>query len=392
MIGAVSLLSPFSDELEIICNVTITNSIDDPIDRDYLRFSVIDNEIVSLSLIKSAPSDGSFNPVARLLRGDGTAVAGSCGTFSLGNTTELLDCGPLPATGNPYRLEVVDRFFDGSGTYRASVNFLTSGCPPCGPITLSQSSQSFTPDAGAGSVNIIAQQPCNWTATSNAGFINITSDVGGSGSGTVSYSVDENFGASPRSGTMTIAGRIFIVYQGVRFNDVLPSHTFYELIGKLSAHGITTGCGNGNFCPEDPVTREQMAAFIIRALGQFNPPAPISQRFGDVPPSNFFYSFINEMAIRQITLGCGGGNYCPTDTVTREQMAAFIIRALGTFSPPVPASQRFSDVPPSNFFYNFIDRMAVLGITLGCGPNIYCPTDPVTRGQMAAFLVRAFGL
>ena len=73
-------------------------------------------------------------------------------------------------------------------------------------------------------------------------------------------------------------------------------------------------------------------------------------------------------------------------------MAAFIIRAFGEFNPPLPATQRFLDVPPSNPFYSFIDRMAALGITLGCGGGNYCPDLEVSRAQMAAFLVRAFNL
>ena len=57
------------------------------------------------------------------------------------------------------------------------------------------------------------------------------------------------------------------------------------------------------------------------------PPTPAMQRFADVPPSNPFYAHIEEMAVRGITLGCGGGNYCPTASVTRAQMAAFLVRA-----------------------------------------------------------------
>jgi hypothetical protein len=95
-----------------------------------------------------------------------------------------------------------------------------------------------------------------------------------------------------------------------------------------------------------------------------------------------------------ITVGCQVSPplYCPSDPVKRDQMAAFIIRGLGEFSPPTPATQRFTDVPPSNPFYNFIDRLAVLGITQGCGGGNYCPNLPTTRAQMAAFLVRAFKL
>jgi hypothetical protein len=82
--------------------------------------------------------------------------------------------------------------------------------------------------------------------------------------------------------------------------------------------------------------------------------------------------------------------------VLREQMAAFLIRALHDpgYVPPPPASQRFNDVPPSNPFYAYIEEMAVRGITTGCSasPPLYCPSDTVTRAQMAAFLVRAFNL
>jgi hypothetical protein len=76
-------------------------------------------------------------------------------------------------------------------------------------------------------------------------------------------------------------------------------------------------------------------------------------------------------------------------------MAAFIIRALGVFDPPVPAMQRFADVASQNVFYPFVDQMYLRGITVGCNPpasTLYCPADVVTRAQMAAFLVRAFQL
>jgi hypothetical protein len=169
---------------------------------------------------------------------------------------------------------------------------------------------------------------------------------------------------------------------------------FYNEIERLSARGITLGCGGGNYCPNETVTRGQMAAFIIKALGDFNPPTPSVQRFADVPLTNPFSAFIEQMAVRQITSGCGGGNYCPQDPVLRGQMAVFIIRALHApgYVPPAPAMQRYGDVPPSNPFYRYIDEMATRGITSGCGGGNYCPTMPVSRGQMAAFLVRAFNL
>jgi VCBS repeat protein/all-beta uncharacterized protein/S-layer family protein len=264
-------------------------------------------------------------------------------------------------------------------------------------FTLGAPSVSFTASGGTGSVTVTAANGCTWTATSNnRNLISVTGGSIGTGTGTVTFTVAANTATTIRSGTIRIAGQTFTVVQGAAFLDVPVGHLFYEQIGKLSARGVTVGCGNGNFCPEAAVTREQMAAFIIRAMGEFNPPAPPNQQFNDVPPSNLFYNFIGRMAALGITSGCSASPplYCPGATVTREQMAAFIIRGIGEFNPPVPGSQRFNDVPSTNLFYNFIDRMAVLGITSGCStsPPLYCPSATVTRGQMAVFIVRAFNL
>jgi hypothetical protein len=261
-----------------------------------------------------------------------------------------------------------------------------SGCT----YTLSAADASFSASAGTGSFNVITQGGCPFVPISNDSWITVTGVVGS----TVNYSVAANVITSPRTGTITIAGQTFTVLQGAAFSDVPLNHPFYTEIGKLSARRITLGCDGSNYCPELIVTRQQMAAFIIRALGDFNPPPPAQQRFLDVPPANPFYAFIEQMAIRQITLGCGGGNYCPGDPVLRDQMAAFIIRALHDpgYIPPQPAMQRFLDVGPGNAFYAHIEEMAVRQITLGCGGGNYCPGLAVTRGQMAAFLVRAFNL
>lgn len=290
--------------------------------------------------------------------------------------------------------EVTD---DLDGVSRPQGSAYDTGCfelPQC-TISLSPGSAAFARNGGSASITVTATDSCSWIAVTGAGFITITSGSG-TGNGTINYSVSGNNGSSIRSGTITVGGSVFTVYQAVDFNDVPPTHLFYTEISKIYARGITVGCGGGNYCPDQAVTREQMAAFIVRALGEFNPPIPPSQRFNDVPPSNNFYPFIDRLAALQITLGCSSSPplYCPSSNVTREQMAAFIIRALGEFNPPDPPTQRFNDVPPSNIFYNFIDRMAVRGIAFGCSttPPLYCPSDSVTRAQMAAFLVRAFNL
>lgn len=254
---------------------------------------------------------------------------------------------------------------------------------------------SVTAVGGSFSFTLNTSDPgCEWSVFSSAPWLHVNGPSQGTGITTIFYSVDANATSSNRIGYIFAANQFFTLYQGVQFNDVPVGSPFYEEIEKLSARGVTLGCGNGNYCPNDSVIREQMAAFIVRARGEFNPPTPASQRFNDVPPDNIFYNFVDRLAELSITLGCQASPplYCPADVVKRDQMAAFIIRGLGEFSPPTPATQRFADVPPSNPFYNFIDRMAVLGITQGCGGGNYCPSLAVTRAQMAAFLVRAFKL
>jgi hypothetical protein len=261
---------------------------------------------------------------------------------------------------------------------------------------LSATSIALPANGGTRSFSVQSSTNCDWTATTTDSWINITSGNSGSGNGTVTFDVASHTNASNRSGTIRIGDQTFRVLQGVAFSDVPTNHPFYTEIGKLSARGVTLGCDTGVYCPDSVVTREQMAAFIMRARGEFNQRNPIQQRFTDVPPTHPFYKFIDRMAVLQITTGCDVGIYCPGSDVTREQMAAFIIRALHEpgYDPPTPGTQRFNDVATTHDFYDHIEEMAVRGITLGCSTNppLYCPTSGVTRAQMAAFLVRAFNM
>jgi sugar lactone lactonase YvrE len=277
---------------------------------------------------------------------------------------------------------------------------------PC-PTVLAPTSQSFAASGGTGSVTITLPGACPWSAVNNTpSLITITSASSGMGNGMLTYSVGMNSAPTPRSGTISINGVTFTVLQGAMFDDVPIGHPFYEFIGKLSARGITLGCDSNNYCPDSNVTREQMAIFVERALGTFTPPAgPLVPTFADVPnagATDYSYEFIEDLTARGITLGCATGPprlYCPSAAVTREQAAIVILRALGVFTPPPgPVTPTFADVPNSgatDYGYEFIEEFAARGFTLGCTagpPRLYCPTAAMTRGQMAAFLVRAFNL
>jgi subtilisin-like proprotein convertase family protein len=110
------------------------------------------------------------------------------------------------------------------------------------------------------------------------------------------------------------------------FDDVPCTSPYAPYINQISLEGITAGCGGGNFCPASPVLREQMAVFLLLTLEGtgYTPPSCTMPMFGDVPCTSPYAIWINELARRGITGGCGGGNYCPALNVTREQMAVFL--------------------------------------------------------------------
>jgi hypothetical protein len=189
----------------------------------------------------------------------------------------------------------------------------------------------------------------------------------------------------------------YSIHVGGSFGDVAQIDPFYRFIETLLHNQVTTGCGGDSYCPTSFVTRAQMAVFLmVSKFGpSYLPPAATGTVFADVPLGSFAAAFIEDIASRQITSGCGGGNYCPGDSATREQMAVFLLRTLeGPLYVPPDCTEppTFTDVPCSNGFAKWIEELVLRGITAGCGGGLYCPAQPVTRGQMAVFLTATFGL
>jgi hypothetical protein len=182
--------------------------------------------------------------------------------------------------------------------------------------------------------------------------------------------------------------------------DVAPPDFFYDAVNLMRQYGITGGCQVSpvKYCPNDNVTRAQMAIFIVRAvMGGDNFTYLSVPYFLDVPANAFGFKWIQKMFELGITAGCGAANYCPNDNVTRGQMAVFVIRARlgaaadGSFI--YPLSPSFTDAPANYPYFKWIQRMKLDQITGGCGGTSYCPDSPVTRGQMAIFVMRgAFNL
>jgi hypothetical protein len=164
--------------------------------------------------------------------------------------------------------------------------------------------------------------------------------------------------------------------------------SMYEpAINALAEAGITKGCNppaNDHFCPQDSLSRGEMAAFLARGLG-----LPVTSRdyFTD-DEGSVFEQAINSLAGAGITVGCAPGHYCPSRDLSRGELAAFLARALEL---PLTGQSYFADLGGSVFAAD-INTLAAEGITQGCAPDRYCPDRDITRAEMASFLARALDL
>jgi hypothetical protein len=162
-------------------------------------------------------------------------------------------------------------------------------------------------------------------------------------------------------------------------------------IETIAALGITKGCNppdNDRFCPATGVTRAEMAAFIVRALGEEGNIGPYQGLFSDVSEGAWYAGYVERLAELQVTTGTGPEVFAPDRIVSRAEMAAFLIRAFG-IGDTVPVGL-FSDVSAGAWYIEEVEELYGLGVTKGCatGPLRYCPTNQVTRAQMASFLAR----
>jgi len=180
--------------------------------------------------------------------------------------------------------------------------------------------------------------------------------------------------------------------------DVPQSSPFHADIEWLFRQRVSGGCGNGNFCPSDTMTRAQMAVLLDKGAhgghAEYVPPACTATVFEDVPcPGGPYVDWVNDIATLGITAGCGGENFCPLAPVTRAQMAVFLLKGTHVpgYAPPACTWTVFTDVPcPDGPYVDWINELAAEGLTSGCGGGLFCPTAVVSRAQMASFLVRTF--
>ena len=279
----------------------------------------------------------------------------------------------------------------------ASVSFTVTFSEPVSGVDLTAPFNDFFLTAAGVSGAAVS-------GVSGAGSVYTVTASTGSGAGTLRLDVLDNdsvmdlstnrLGGSGTGNGDFVSGEIYKI-RTVSFADVPLGYWSWQSIERLGSSGITGGCGNGNYCPNTAVTRAQMAIFLLRGIhgSAYIPPAATGTKFSDVAIGSFGAAFIEELAFEGITSGCGGGNYCPNQTVSRVQMAIFLVKAKhGSGFVPPAAVGLFADVPVSSFGANYIEQLVADGVTSGCGGGNYCPATMVKRDSMAVFLVKNFNL
>lgn len=263
----------------------------------------------------------------------------------------------------------------------------------CADPTVQPSSIAVDNQAASVTVTVTAPSGCSWALTGAPGWISGTTS--GRGSGAILLSIASNTGDADRQAALHVNYSAIGVKQAFTetvFTDVPPSAPYFDAVNLLYAKGLAIPCQESplKFCPQASMTRALMAVSIVTAI--FNeltiPPSTVPQMFSDVPPSAPYYNYVQELSELGITSGCAPDLFCPTDTVTREQMAIFIIRArYGAETIFVyPTVPYFTDVPPSAFGFAWIQAMGLDQIVQGT--TTFDPNDVTIRGDMATWIMR----
>lgn len=199
--------------------------------------------------------------------------------------------------------------------------------------------------------------------------------------------------------TLTTATvKTWSLHVGGSFADVPDGDDAYLSAETLLHRGVTAGCSGTDYCPQGPLTRQQMAVLLLRAKEGpgYSPPACMwfATAFADVPSASPFCSWVEEAARRGVVASCGGGNYCPLAPITRLQFPYYHLRMLegATYAPPACSPSPFLDVPATDPLCPYVQEAFSRGIVAGCGGGNYCPTHALRRDQLADDLMISFGL
>ncbi len=178
------------------------------------------------------------------------------------------------------------------------------------------------------------------------------------------------------------------------FPDVPSDFWAWSFIERLANAGLTSGYPDGTYRPESNVTRAEIAIFLLKGINfptPYSPPSATTFNFTDIE-SHWARHWIEALRASGITSGFSDGTFRPDNPVTRAEMAIFLLKAINGpgYSPPAAAAT-FSDTG-GHWAVNWIEALRNTGLTSGYPDGTFRPDSPVTRAEMAVFIVNGFGL
>ena len=257
-------------------------------------------------------------------------------------------------------------------------------------VAMTPGPRLYPPGGGSGSVSVADSNGCNWTAATDSPIWITPTGNTGSGNGAFVYTVSPNLGTA-RMGAISIGTQSFEVMQGgaiQTFNDVSSVAPYFDYISLMHSYGITAGCATNPplFCPDTPVTRAQMAVFIVAALDRaMGTTLTYTQTayFNDMASSSIYFPFVQRIHDLGITAGCSSNPplYCPNSSITQGEMAVFMIvgwmleNNFSSFT--YTTTPYFTDVSASDPFFKFVQkcetwafgRVAARPSTAGTAPS-----------------------
>jgi hypothetical protein len=270
---------------------------------------------------------------ATLCSGDSAELSGSggisCSWLPVTGLSDPNSCNPTaqPASTTVYSLTVMAA--NGCASTNTSSVTVTVNVTPAQPVITAP--LSVPVGASGASATVVNHPGSSWTWTLSGGVITagqgsrqIVFDAASPGTTMVCTVVESASGClSPQAATSI----------QVDFLDILPSNAFHTYVIAVARNGITAGCGGGNYCGTAPITRAQMAVFLLKTSegSSYTPPAASGTVFADVPQGSFAADWIEDLYTRNITGGCLTNplRYCPSNVNNRQQMAVFITKTFG---------------------------------------------------------------